>query len=113
MIGDLPDTNTIRVGLPYDNSTAVGQNRTFIAGISGTQVHGDSATVVINADGQLGVSEPRPGLPTHPVPPMSTQATKELASLQQQVREQQSTIADLRARLAQLEALVIRKARRE
>jgi predicted nucleic acid-binding Zn-ribbon protein len=44
---------------------------------------------------------------------MSTQATKELASLQQQVREQQSTIADLRARLARVEALSIRKARRE
>lgn len=110
VIGAAPDTNTIRVGLPYDDSTAVGQNRTFIAGIWGAHVSGHSKFVVINSHGQLGVLD---GGFADPVAPMSTQATTELASLQQQVREQHSTIADLRARLARLEALQTRKARRE
>jgi hypothetical protein len=51
--GTASDTNTIRIGLPYDGTN--GQNQTFIAGIYGTPMAGVSP-VVINASGQLGTT---------------------------------------------------------
>lgn len=56
--GTASDTNTIRIGEAYDGamSPAGGQNRTFIAGIRGTPLAGGAAPVVIDANGQLGVS---------------------------------------------------------
>jgi hypothetical protein len=53
---DPPEANTIRIGTTFAPSStpATGQNRTFIAGISGTAVTGTA--VVVNSDGQLGVA---------------------------------------------------------
>ncbi len=94
--GTAADTNTIRIGLPYDAGTGVGQNQTFIAGIHGTQLAGPAVPVFVDANGQLGTLTPpvASGTGTTPAP----------LALDQQVQEQQATIADLRARLARLEA---------
>jgi hypothetical protein len=51
--GTASDTNTIRLGLPYDGTN--GQNQTFIAGIYGTPIT-NGLPVVINASGQLGIA---------------------------------------------------------
>ena len=104
MTGTAADTNTIRIGLPY--SAGLGQNQTFIAGIYGTPVT-NWLPVVIDASGKLGTINPQTG-GGKPAPLLST-----VVQLQQQVREQQATIAaqgatiaDLSARFARLEALV-------
>jgi hypothetical protein len=82
------DTNTIRIGLPYDGT--YGPNQTFIAGISGTPITG--------------------GLPVVGTPALLSST---VVQLKQQAQDQQATIADVRAmiadqgaRLARLEALV-------
>src|SRR3984893_414147 len=100
------DTNTIRIGLPYDGTN--GQNQTFIAGIYGTPIT-NGLPVVINANGQLGIA----ALPVSfqgPPGGSGTQPPAMVAQLQQQVRDQQTTIAnqgatiaDQGARLARLE----------
>jgi hypothetical protein len=101
--GETADANTIRIGLPYDSLGAgTGQNRTFIAGIRGTQLTGSAVQVFIDANGQLGTSTP---------PVITGTVTTPVSHLQQQVEDQRTTIADLRARLARLEALVARTAR--
>jgi hypothetical protein len=97
--GTADDTNTMRLGLPYDGTN--GQNQTFIAGIYGTALPpGSFVPVYINADGQLGTALASPtvngGQPTG----------IGLNVLSQQLRDMQTTIADLRARLAELEARV-------
>ncbi len=92
--GHAADTNTIRLGLPY--SGVIGQNRTFIAGIHGTQLTGPAVQVFVDANGQLGTL-------TAPVA-SGTGTTPAPLALEQQVQDQQATIADLRARLARLEA---------
>jgi hypothetical protein len=51
--GAAADTNTIRIGVPYDG--AAGQNKTFIAGIRGIPVT-NAMPVVIDANGQLGTA---------------------------------------------------------
>jgi hypothetical protein len=61
--------------------------------------------VVINANGQLGIA----ALPVTFIGPPGGSGTEPpamVAQLQQQVQDQQTTIADLSARLARLEALV-------
>jgi hypothetical protein len=58
--------------------------------------------VFIDANGQLGTLTP---------PVVTGSGTLSVSQLQQQVREQQTTIADLRARLARLEALLVPGAR--
>src|ERR1700730_14320523 len=98
------DTNTIRIGLPYDGTN--GQNQTFIAGIRGTQLTGSAVQVFIDANGQLGTLTPGVVSGSGSIPVMVSQ-------LQQQVRDQQTTIADLSARLARLEALVGQSAGRK
>jgi hypothetical protein len=110
VLGTASDTNTIRIGLPYDGTA--GQNQTFIAGIYGTAVTA-GVPVFINANGQLGIEQPGSG-GGMPIPVSTTGAMDvTVAQLQQQVRDQQSTIADQGAtiadqgaRLARLEALV-------
>lgn len=52
--GTSGDTNTIRLGLPYDGVN--GQNQAFIAGIRGTTVTG-GLPVVVDANGLLGTAE--------------------------------------------------------
>jgi hypothetical protein len=100
--GMAADTNTIRIGLPYDGTN--GQNQIFVAGIYGTPITG-GLPVVINANGQLGIA----ALPVTFIGPPGGSGTEPpamVAQLQQQVQDQQTTIADLSARLARLEALV-------
>jgi hypothetical protein len=94
VVGTAADTNTLRIGLPY--SGGEGQNRTFIAGVHGTQLTGPAVQVFIDANGQLG---------TLTAPVVSGGVTQPLA-MERQIQAQQSTIADLQARLARLEALL-------
>ena len=103
VIGTGADTNTMRLGLPYNSGTGAGQTRTFIAGIHGTQLTGPTYQVVVDANGQLGTVTP-------PVQLSGGATATPLSVLQQQVEQQQAvnaelreTIADLRARLARLE----------
>ena len=111
--GTAADTNTIRIGLPYDGGAGVGQNRTFIAGIHGTQLTGSYLQVVVDANGQLGTLAP----PTQ----LSGGATAIAVSvLQQQAQAQlainaelRATNAELQARLARLEAMLKAGAGRE
>ena len=100
--GTAADTNTIRIGLPYNGSA--GQNKTFIAGIYGTQLTGPAVQVFIDANGQLGTLTAGVQSGTIDVP---------ISQLEQQVRDQQAAINDLRARLARLEALVVASAGRK
>ncbi len=95
--GTAADANTIRIGFPYDGTN--GQNKTFIAGIRGTQLTGSAVQVFIDANGQLGTVTP--GV-------QSGTGTASVSQLQQQLQDQQTTIADLRARLTKLEALLAR-----
>jgi hypothetical protein len=103
------DTNTMRLGRPYDVTDGFGINQTFIAGIYGTALPSgsDFLPVYINAVGQLGTalasSAVNGGQPTG----------IGLDVLSQQLQDMQTTIADLRAanaalqvRLAELEARV-------
>ena len=124
--GTATDTNTIRIGLPYNSGTGVGQNQTFIAGIHGTQVQGGYLPVVVNASGQLGTLIPAvlTGGPAALVTPAAVEQQLEeqrainaeqqttIAALRQRSQAQQATIEDLVARLARLEA-ASRAARRQ
>ena len=105
--GTAADTNTIRLGLPY--SAGLGQNQTFIAGIYGTPVT-NWLPVVIDASGKLGTINPQSGggmpIPTASARTPTNAMDVTVVQLQQQVRDQQTTIVDLSARLARLEALV-------
>ncbi|MEZ5290564.1 MAG: hypothetical protein R2745_05750 [Vicinamibacterales bacterium] len=58
--GTAADTNTLRIGLPYDGGTGMGQNQTFIAGIRGTAVTGGEV-VFVDAAGKLGSGVFSPG----------------------------------------------------
>src|SRR5204863_5270431 len=96
--GTSSDANTIRIGLPYSGGT--GQNRTFIAGIRGTQLTGSAVPVYIDANGQLGTLTP---------PIQSAALSIPVSTSAQQVRSQSQPMAastvppDLSARLARLE----------
>ena len=98
--GTSSDTNTMRLGLPYDSASGVGQNQTFIAGVVGTVLTTPAVQVFIDANGQLGTLTPPVVTGTGTVGPLSAPS----ASLQQQ-GEQQATVVDLRARVARLETL--------
>ena len=102
VVGTAADTGTIRIGS--------GQNQTFIAGIHGTELTGPAVQVFIDANGQLGTLPIGGGgggfLP--------------MSKLQQQVDDQSKRLghqeavnAELRARLAKLEALMASAARRK
>jgi hypothetical protein len=98
--GTAADANTIRIGLPYNGANGVGQKQTFIAGIYLTALTGTAWPVYVDANGQLGTLA---GGGTIMPPPKLPQQVLEL---QQQLRDQRVTNADLRARLTRLEALV-------
>jgi hypothetical protein len=105
--GDAADANTMRLGLPYDSGTGAGQTRTFVAGIHGTQLTGPAVQVFVDANGQLGtLTAPvatgtiSGGLGATPRP----DATATIVALSRQVKQLQATDAELRTRLAKLEA---------
>ena len=113
--GEATDTNTIRIGLPADTLGAgTGQNRTFIAGIYGTQLT-SAHLVVIDANGQLGTKPMPPPLQTGSgiLPPALVALQQELQQQRSANDDQRALIADLRARLARLEQLVNAGARRK
>jgi hypothetical protein len=107
--GDAADTNTIRIGLPYDSGTGAGQNQTFIAGIYGTPLSGTAHAVYVDANGQLGTVAVGGG---GGVLPMS-QLQQQVDDQRKQLRDQDAVNAELRARLAKLEALLASAARRK
>ena len=107
--GTAADTNTIRIGLPYNGG--VGQNQTFIAGIHGTQLTGPAVQVFIDANGRLGTLTVPLVSGTGTVGPMASppqvqEQRATIEALQRQVEDQQKINAELRARLARLETLV-------
>ena len=57
-VGVADDSNTIRIGTPFDNGT--GQSLTFIAGISGTGTFDDAEPVLVTAKGQLCTDVQKP-----------------------------------------------------
>ena len=113
--GDAADTNTIRIGLPYDSGTGAGQNQTFIAGVYGTPLSGTAYAVFIDENGQLGTLTPPIVLKgTGTISASQPQQLETMVvQLQQQVLDQNATNAELRARLAKLEALLASAARRK
>jgi hypothetical protein len=64
-----------------------------------------SLPVVVDANGQLGIA-PLPVMFIGPPGQSGIEPPATFAQLQQQLRDQQTTIADLSARLVRLEALV-------
>jgi hypothetical protein len=104
--GTAADANTIRIGLPYDGASG-GQNRAFIAGIFGTPLTGAAYNVYIDANGQLGTAPMTNGGGFLPM----AHSEQQITDLREQLRDQHDVIADLRARLAKLEALVASAAR--
>jgi hypothetical protein len=88
VVGTAADTNTIRIGLPFN--AGVGQNQTFIAGIWGTQLTGTAAQVMIDANGQLGIGTPVAILNSGAATTMAP------AGVEQRLHEQQAAIAELR-----------------
>jgi hypothetical protein len=95
--GTASDANTIRLGSPYGTGGAgFGQNRTFIAGIHGTQLTGPAVPVFIDANGQLGTL----------YPPLVSGPIDAPVSLPPSPPDQQALIVELRERVARLEALV-------
>jgi hypothetical protein len=97
VIGDGADTNTMRLGLPYDPQNLTGQNRTFIAGIAGTVLTTPAVQVYVDGNGQLGTLVPAPisGAINNPVMAMPRADSARLAALEDLVRQQQATIAEL------------------
>jgi hypothetical protein len=107
--GTATDANTIRIGLPFNAGT--GQNKTFIAGITGTVLTTPAVQVFVDANGQLGTltAPPIVGAIDEGVTPG---ATPREAALLGEVQAQRSLIAGLQARLATLEAQVATLVRR-
>jgi hypothetical protein len=106
VVGVAAEANTMRLGLPFTGSS--GQTRTFIAGIHGTPLTGPAVPVFVDAAGQLGTltapiatgtiddtlgSAPRPEAESSTV-----------GALRRQVERLQSADAELRRRIAALEA---------
>jgi hypothetical protein len=106
VVGTAADTNTIRVGLPYNSGTGAGQNRTFIAGIHGTVLTGSAVPVFVDVNGQLGTLTPPVVTGTVTVPLIQQQMQEQQAinaELRQRLQAQQATIDGFLARLARLE----------
>jgi hypothetical protein len=102
------DTNTMRIGSPYDSTFGSGQNKTFIAGIYGTQLNPTAAyPVYFDANGQLGTVAVGGG--AGGFLPMS-QLQQQVDSQRTQLRDQQAVISELRSRLARIEALLAKAA---
>jgi hypothetical protein len=97
--GTANDANTTRIGLTYNAAAGVGQNKVFVAGIAGTVLTTPAVQVFVDANGQLGTLVPPPitGTVSAPLTP---------GAVEQRLAAQEATIAELRARLARLEALL-------
>ncbi|MEZ5290148.1 MAG: hypothetical protein R2745_03620 [Vicinamibacterales bacterium] len=108
--GGASDANTMRLGLPYNGTTGEGQNRTFVAGIFGTQLTAPAQAVFVDANGQLGIVGPQVQTGGGTTGPGAL--PRDLAALVAEVDAQRSTIAALEARLRQLEADVRNAPRR-
>jgi hypothetical protein len=93
--GAADDAHTIRIGLPYDPTAGQGQNRTFVAGVHGTALTGPAVPVFVDANGQLGTLTPAV---------VSGPVGQGVTPLHQQLEEQRAANAELRRRLAQVEA---------
>jgi hypothetical protein len=108
VFGVADEANTMRLGLPYDGSTGQGQSQTFVAGIHGTALTGPAVPVYVDANGQLGTIVPpvQTGSVSEPVSSPAAALASRLGAAEERNRKQQAEIADLRARLAQLERLV-------
>ena len=122
--GTAADTNTIRIGLPY--SGGGGQNKTFVAGISNTALDASNGVQIVWVDknGQLGtLMQPASASgaasiaqadtsrqPQAMVPQVSPDAIEQLTrtvqAQQATINRQQAVNAELRERLARLEALL-------
>lgn len=107
VVGTAAEANTMRLGLPFTGSS--GQTRTFIAGIHGAQLTGPAVPVFVDADGQLGTLTPPVVTGTvdgalGAVPRPGSDAGATMTRLRQQVARLQTTDAELRERLASLEA---------
>jgi len=57
-LGFAGDSDTTRIGTPFNPSTGNGQNRAFIAGIYNVNEGGTIKPVYINSNGQLGIQPP-------------------------------------------------------
>ena len=102
--GAAADANTMRLGRPYDGAS--GQNRTFIAGVHGTEITG-GVPVVIDANGQLGVrAAPQTGGVTPPATPagMTSAEREQMAALAALVEMQQTAIDGQRTTIEELRA---------
>ncbi len=92
-------------------------NQTFIAGIHGTQLTAPAVQVFIDANGQLGTLTPpvASGSGTTPAP-LALQDAQEQQAInaahEATINELKTANAELRARLARLEALVVAGPRR-
>ncbi|MGE0815409.1 MAG: hypothetical protein AB7O28_25955 [Vicinamibacterales bacterium] len=95
MHGTAGDTNTIRIGFPYNGGA--GQNRTFIAGIHRAALTGPAVPVFVDANGQLGtVTAPVVTGGGTLAPSVHPRDFEALVAL---VRAQQATIAEQAAAL--------------
>jgi hypothetical protein len=103
VVGTSGDTNTIRIGLPYAGGSGAGQNRTYIAGIHGTQLTGPAVQVFVDVNGQLG---------TLTAPIVTGSIGGPVGSAASRSSDDAALIAELRDRVARLEALVEAMARR-
>jgi hypothetical protein len=117
VIGTAADANTMRLGLPFNASTGEGQTRTFVAGVAGTVLTTPAVQVFIDANGQLGTLTPPVASGTGTTPaPLSLQEAQEQQAInaahEATINELKAANAELRARLARLEALVVAGPRR-
>ena len=87
-----------------------GQNQTFIAGIYGTPLSGTAHAVYIDANGQLGTVAVGGAGGFLPMSQIQQQVDNQS---QAQLRDQETANAELRARLAKLEAHLASAARRK
>lgn len=109
LAGDAADTNTMRLGRPYDGATGAGQNRTFIAGVAGTVLANPAVPVYIDSTGQLGTLVPAPfsgpiSQPVHFSQLRPDAAAARLAALEDVVRTQQAALEELRQQIQRLSA---------
>ncbi|MEZ5293349.1 MAG: hypothetical protein R2745_19860 [Vicinamibacterales bacterium] len=94
--GTAADTNTMRLGLPYNGVTGAGQNRTFVAGIYGTQLTSPAQQVFVDVNGQLGIMGPPVATGGGTLSPgaLPRAIQDRLATLEQLVRDQAAVLAD-------------------
>jgi hypothetical protein len=116
VLGVAADTNTMRIGLPYNSGTGEGQNRTFISGIYDTQLTGTAHAVFIDQFGQLGTVVPGILSGTGTAGSLALEQQKAQAAVNDELRARIARLdaanAELRIQLAALQRLVARPAAR-